>query len=122
MNAVVETTRLAPTAIPLWSGIEEVPVAWGRCVVCIGVFDGVHRGHARLLDHAVGRAHRLGLPSVMLTFDPHPARVLGLARDTSTLSTLPARTDFAAARGIDAVAVLSFTERLAATKRLERGR
>lgn len=118
MTAVLETALLDPpqaSRIPLWSGLEEIPAAWGPCVVCIGVFDGVHRGHARLLDRAVVRAHRLGLPSVMLTFDPHPARVVGLARDTSTLSTLPARADLAAARGIDAVAVLPFTEQLAAT-------
>jgi riboflavin kinase/FMN adenylyltransferase len=42
-------------------------------VVTIGVFDGVHRGHQRIIARAVEVARGLGLPMVVITFDPHPA-------------------------------------------------
>jgi riboflavin kinase/FMN adenylyltransferase len=46
-------------------------------VAALGVFDGVHRGHATLLRRAVELGRERGLPAVMVTFDPHPARVVG---------------------------------------------
>ena len=43
----------------------------------IGIFDGVHRGHREILRPLVSGAHEAGGPAVVLTFDPHPAVVLG---------------------------------------------
>ncbi len=57
-----------------WRGYEAVPGGWGRSVVTIGVFDGVHRGHQATIGHAVKRARELGLRSVVVTFDPHRRR------------------------------------------------
>ncbi|MGW4033741.1 hypothetical protein ACWEFL_31340 [Streptomyces sp. NPDC004838] len=84
-----------------------------RCALTIGVFDGVHRGHARLIHrtHQLARLH--GMPTVLVTFDPHPARVLGLPRDTAALSTLDRRAELAHQLGVDAVCALPFTPRLA---------
>lgn len=48
-----------------------------RTLVVIGNFDGVHRGHHALVSEAVSRAAQAGLVPVVLTFDPHPARVVG---------------------------------------------
>ena len=64
-----------------WHGMSSVPSGWGRCVVTIGVFDGVHRGHAEIIGHAVRDAAKLGVPSVVLTFDAAPlgGRPAGLA-------------------------------------------
>ena len=59
-----------------WRGIEQIPGKWGRCVVTIGVFDGVHRGHQQIIGRAVQKAEQLGVPSVVLTFDPHPIEVI----------------------------------------------
>jgi riboflavin kinase / FMN adenylyltransferase len=45
-------------------------------VVCIGNFDGLHRGHQALVDRTTQLAQQLGCPAVVYTFDPHPAQVL----------------------------------------------
>src|SRR3978361_2155482 len=58
-----------------WRGQAEIPSDWGRCVLTIGVFDGVHRGHAELINHAVKAGRSRGVPTVLMTFDPHPLEV-----------------------------------------------
>ena len=45
-------------------------------VVCIGVFDGVHRGHRWLIRQAKDQAEQVDLPLTVLTFEPHPKRVV----------------------------------------------
>jgi riboflavin kinase / FMN adenylyltransferase len=100
---------------PYWFGIEEVPWSWGRSVVTLGVFDGLHRGHARLLDLAVGLGRRRGLPVVLATFDPHPATVAGPGRDTTAIVSLERRAELARDHGSDAVLVLPFGRRTAET-------
>ncbi|MER6969248.1 bifunctional riboflavin kinase/FAD synthetase, partial [Streptomyces halstedii] len=52
-----------------WRGLEDIPEDWGRSVVTIGSYDGVHRGHQLIIRHAVDRARELGVPSVVVTFD-----------------------------------------------------
>jgi riboflavin kinase/FMN adenylyltransferase len=76
-----------------WRGIDEVPPNWGRCVLTIGVFDGVHRGHQALLGEAVrvGREHEL--PTVVMTFDPHPAEVVRPGSHPAMLVTLRRRAE-----------------------------
>ncbi|WP_242623362.1 cytidyltransferase [Pseudonocardia sediminis] len=83
-------------------------------MVTIGVFDGVHRGHRHLIDRAVSIGRERDLPTVLMTFDPHPARVLGIDRDTAALSTIERRAELVAELGIDAICVLRFTPALAA--------
>jgi riboflavin kinase/FMN adenylyltransferase len=83
--------------------------------VTIGVFDGMHRGHASLIRQTVEVAERNRLPTVLVTFDPHPARLVGPARDTSALSTPQRRADLAGPLGVHAVLVLEFTTGMART-------
>ncbi len=59
-----------------WQGLHDVPANWGRSVVTIGVFDGVHRGHRRIVSRAQQIAAELRLPLVVVTFDPHPDEVI----------------------------------------------
>jgi len=92
-----------------WRGIDEIPASWGRCVLSIGVFDGVHRGHQELIREAVNTGRSLGLPTVLMTFDPHPAEVVRPGSHPAMLTTLRRRAELVAALGVDAFLVLPFT-------------
>ncbi|MBB5628637.1 riboflavin kinase/FMN adenylyltransferase [Sphaerisporangium krabiense] len=86
-----------------------MPGDWGRSVVTIGVFDGVHRGHQRMVRRAVALAEHLGLPSVVITFDPHPDEVVRPGSHPPRLTTARHRTELLGDLGVDAVCVLPFT-------------
>lgn len=75
------------------------------CAVAVGNFDGVHLGHAAIARRLVDTARRLGLPAVVLSFDPHPAAVLRPAAAPAALSTIARRAELLLALGIDAVLV-----------------
>ncbi|SHJ33236.1 riboflavin kinase / FMN adenylyltransferase [Nocardiopsis flavescens] len=94
-----------------WYGPEGVPSGWGRSVVAVGVFDGVHRGHRALLETAVERGGALGLPVVVVTFDPHPGAVLR-GTPPAVLTPLERRIDLLGGYGADAVCVVPFTKDL----------
>jgi riboflavin kinase / FMN adenylyltransferase len=79
----------------------------------IGNFDGVHSGHRKILEDVAQRAHQSGWLSAVLTFDPHPARVLRPDVAPLQIETLAQRLDGFSRAGIDAVLVLSFTLELA---------
>ena len=99
-----------------WRGLDAIPPGWGRCVLTIGVFDGLHRGHQQLVEATVARAAELGLPAVMMTFDPHPAEVVRPGSHPAELITLRRKAELAADLGIDAFLVLPFTPAVAATE------
>ena len=96
-----------------WRGPEAVPSGWGRSVVTIGVFDGVHRGHRQLMRHAVDRARERGLRSVVVTFDPHPAELVRPGSHPAALTTLERRAQLVEEAGADAFCVIPFTGELA---------
>lgn len=90
-----------------------MPSDWGRSVVTVGVFDGVHRGHQQLINRAVTVARERHLPSVLVTFDPHPTEVLRPGRHPAQLTTLTRRAELVSELGIDAFCVLPFSADLA---------
>ena len=96
-----------------WQGLDDVPADQPRSVVAIGVFDGVHYGHRAVVGRAVDHAHRLGAPSVVVTFDPHPDEVVRPGTHPPLLSTIDQRCALLAELGVDAVCVLPFTRALA---------
>ena len=98
-----------------WHGLEEVPADWGRSVVTIGVFDGVHRGHQRIVGAAAEEARRRGLRSVVITFDPHPDEVVRPGTHPPLLATTGRRIELLGGLGTDAVAVVPFTLELSKT-------
>jgi riboflavin kinase / FMN adenylyltransferase len=90
------------------------PRATAPCAAAIGNFDGVHRGHARLVAETVAAAQELGGRSVVLTFDPHPARVLAPGKAPWSLLTLEQKAEILGTLGVDTLAVLPFTAAVAA--------
>ncbi|MFI6449255.1 bifunctional riboflavin kinase/FAD synthetase [Kitasatospora sp. NPDC050543] len=92
-----------------WRGLEEIPGDWGRSVVTIGSFDGVHRGHQLIINRAVARARELGAKAVVVTFDPHPSEVVRPGSHPPLLAPQPRRAELIEALGVDAVLVLPFT-------------
>jgi riboflavin kinase/FMN adenylyltransferase len=78
-------------------------------VLTIGVFDGVHRGHAELIAHAVKAARARNVPTVLMTFDPHPMEVVYPGSHPAQLTTLTRRAELVEELGIDVFLVMPFT-------------
>ena len=92
-----------------WRGLESIPPGWGRCVVTIGVFDGVHRGHRAIIGRAVQRGREAGLPTVLMTFDPHPSAVTRPGSHPAILTPPGLKAELVAQIGVDVMFVLPFT-------------
>lgn len=92
-----------------WRGLEDIPQDWGRSVVTIGSYDGVHGGHQVIIGRTVERARELSLPSVVVTFDPHPSEVVRPGSHPPLLSAHHRRAELMAELGVDAVLILPFT-------------
>jgi riboflavin kinase/FMN adenylyltransferase len=93
-----------------WRGLEDIPEDWGRSVVTIGSYDGVHRGHQLIIGRAVARARELGVPAVVVTFDPHPSEVVRPGSHPPLLAPHQRRAELMARLGVDAVLILPFTQ------------
>lgn len=87
---------------------EPAGLPEARRAVAVGTFDGVHRGHVRVID----AARRAGLRTSVVTFDPHPRAVLG--RGVELLATLERRLELLDEAGVEDVLLLHFDEQLAA--------
>ncbi len=71
--------------------------------VAIGNFDGVHLGHARIVQRLVARAREVGGPAIVFTFDPHPVRLLRPAEAPPPLTWTDRKAELLAELGIDAM-------------------
>lgn len=98
----------------VWNGLESVPSGSGPFVATIGNYDGVHRGHRRILDELTALAAATGLPSLLVTFEPHPIAVVAPQRRPKLLTTRRQKLDAIGAAGVDVVLVVAFDERVAA--------
>lgn len=83
-----------------------------RTTVTVGTFDGVHRGHQAVLHEIVARARAAGRAAVLVTFEPHPLRVVAPERAPCLLTTAEEKRLLWPLFGLDYVDVLPFTESL----------
>lgn len=91
-----------------------LPVAARGAVLTVGTFDGVHRGHALVLDRTAQRAREQGLASVAVTFDPHPLDIVNPSAAPPLLTLWDEKIEVLAQTSIDYVAAVTFTPQLAA--------
>jgi riboflavin kinase/FMN adenylyltransferase len=94
--------------------IDEARARLTRSVVTIGNFDGVHRGHQRLLDIVAAQAARLDATPVALTFEPHPVRFFDHAAPDLRLTTLTDRARLLTRGGAEVCVALAFDHAMAA--------
>ena len=85
-----------------------------RTVVAIGVFDGVHRGHQRILARAREVANSLSLPVIALTFHPHPTAILAPDKQPALLMNIHSRVELLEKHGAEDVEVITFSKEFAA--------
>ncbi|WP_048556587.1 bifunctional riboflavin kinase/FAD synthetase [Nostocoides japonicum] len=97
-----------------WTDPDRTPEQLRPSVVALGNFDGVHRGHRAVLGTLVELGRERGLPTVAVTFEPHPVAVLHPERAPALLTPGHLRDDLLAATGIDGLLVLPFTREFAA--------
>jgi len=109
------TTSRKPFHVVRGDAAALAPGALAGCVVAIGNFDGVHRGHRAVIAAALQRARALGRPAAALTFDPHPRTFFRPDLPVFRLSTGPDKMRLLAATGLDGAVILRFDAALAAT-------
>ncbi len=95
--------------------LEEVPPDFGPTVLSVGNFDGVHRAHRHVLGEVVKRAGQIGARSMVVTFDPHPTRILRPDMAPKLITPLPRKLELLGKTGVDATLVLPFTRDLSLT-------
>src|ERR1700723_2139281 len=92
--------------------LDDIPRDFGPAIVSVGNFDGVHRAHRHVIDEIVRRSKAADGQSVVVTFDPHPSRILRPDHSFRLLTPLPEKLRLLEAAGIDAVLLLSFSRDL----------
>jgi riboflavin kinase/FMN adenylyltransferase len=98
----------------IYRSLAETPRDFGPCAITIGNFDGVHAGHRKILRRVAALAREEGWKSAVLTFDPHPAKLLAPANAPRLISTLDQRARMMLDQGIDQILILPFTLDVAA--------
>jgi riboflavin kinase/FMN adenylyltransferase len=91
---------------------EARPAAWTAPVLALGNFDGLHRGHMKIVERVRRTAAERGATPVVLTFDPHPTRVLRPEKAPRLILTQAQKIEILEQAGIGGVAVVRFTPEL----------
>jgi len=92
-------------------GIGKVKKTFKNTVLAIGVFDGLHAGHQKLIKAAVRKAKSLGGPAIVMTFSPHPVQILKPDKYLPFVISLPHRLKLIEQLDVAACVVVRFTKR-----------
>ena len=92
--------------------LDQIPRDFGPTVLTVGNYDGLHLGHRQILKQMVERARLLQARSVVLTFDPHPIRILRPREAPPLITPMPYKLRLLEETGLDAVVILPFTRDL----------
>jgi len=95
------------------TNLRQLHRQFRKPVVTIGIFDGVHLGHKKILRQVAKEAKHIRGTSVVVTFNPHPMEVLDMIGSPPLLVSLRHRLDLIANEGIDVACVLNFSKTLA---------
>jgi riboflavin kinase/FMN adenylyltransferase len=94
----------------IYRDIDHLPV-FRRAVITIGTFDGVHTGHQKILEQLRQEAARIDGETVIITFHPHPRKIVkGATADIRLINTLQEKIELLSGKGIDHMVVVPFTE------------
>jgi riboflavin kinase/FMN adenylyltransferase len=98
----------------IYRSLEEIVTPLPKPVVTLGNFDGVHIGHREIFRRIRAEARRIGGSSVVVTFHPHPLKVLHVGKEIHLINTYAEKEKLLAAAGIDYLVVIPFNEAFAA--------
>src|SRR3954463_5874630 len=91
---------------------DDPPPRWPNPVLALGNFDGLHRGHMKIIDRVRQRAGERGGTSAAMTFEPHPPRIVRPDKAPAPLKTREQRIEALSRSGMQGVAVVRFTHDL----------
>jgi len=100
--------------MPVISDLEQIEHKLRNPVLTIGNFDGVHKGHLSLFDLAKNRAAAINGQSVVMTFDPHPIKVMKPGNGPPLITLTEQKLELIADAGMDVILCLPFTREFAA--------
>jgi riboflavin kinase / FMN adenylyltransferase len=88
------------------------PAVWRSPVLALGNFDGLHRGHMKIVERVRRTSLERGVTPVLLTFEPHPTRILRPDKPSPLILTLAQKVEALRLAGLEGVAVVRFTEEM----------
>lgn len=95
------------------SDLDEFTARWPQCVLTLGDFDGLHRGHRKLINTAVRMGEKLKLPAIVVTYDPSPKKVLKKLKTDSNIYTRQEKVILLQKFNLRAVVFLAFNKKMA---------
>lgn len=93
--------------------LHDIHTPFSKAVITIGNFDGVHIGHQALFHQTIEKAQAIGGTSVAMTFEPHPARVLGRSKGPPLITLFKQKMELISRTGMDVVICVPFTKEFA---------
>ena len=101
--------------LPVLTSISELSALPGPLFLAIGVFDGVHLGHRAVIERALSDARKAGGTAVVVTFDPHPIRLLRPDQAPRLLTSTPHKVRLIRTLGVEQLLIIPFDRAFAAT-------